>query len=179
MAAVAKARINKTKWFLTARKSFLARLQEDLEQLSRRQTRTGIKQAIRLNGTSDIAWEKSPVTRAGQAFEGIPQAYPELQFYDYTKIPARALAQATSAWPTSYRLTFSRAESNERLAKTVASAGGNVAVVFRDKLPAEYLGRPVIDGTAHDQRFLDPQGVIVGLLAKGKAKQDTSGFVVN
>ncbi len=58
------------------------------------------------------------------------------------------------------------------------SNGINVAVVFKDKLPAEFLGFPVIDGDISDTRFLDSQGVIVGLKAKGKAKQDTSGFVV-
>jgi hypothetical protein len=35
----------------------------------------------------------------------------------------------------------------------------------------------VFNGDESDLRFLDPQGVIVGLYAKGKAKKDTSGFV--
>jgi hypothetical protein len=45
-------------------------------------------------------------------------------------------------------------------------------------LPQTYLGKQVVDGDATDLRFLDPRGVIVGLKAKGKGKQDTSGFVV-
>jgi hypothetical protein len=53
----------------------------------------------------------------------------------------------------------------------------NVAVVF-DRLPETFLGRKVIDGTLTDLRFLDEQGVVVGLEAKGKAKTDQSGFVV-
>lgn len=42
-----------------------------------------------------------------------------------------------------------------------------------------YLGREVIDGDKHDLRFLDKQNVVVGLLAKGKAKQDATGFVID
>jgi hypothetical protein len=53
----------------------------------------------------------------------------------------------------------------------------NVAVVF-DTLPTTYLGRPVVNGDDTDLRFLDPQGVVVGLKAKGRAKKDTSGFTV-
>ena len=57
----------------------------------------------------------------------------------------------------------------------------NIAVVFRDKatIPAEFLGRKVIDGDKDDLRFLDAEGVVVGLYAKGKAKKDTSGFVID
>jgi hypothetical protein len=52
-----------------------------------------------------------------------------------------------------------------------------VAAVFSE-LPETYLGKPVINGDESDLRFLDAQGVIVGLVAKGKAKKDKSGFVV-
>jgi len=44
-------------------------------------------------------------------------------------------------------------------------------------MPETYNGLPVFNGDESDLRFLDPQGVIVGLYAKGKAKKDTSGFV--
>jgi hypothetical protein len=39
------------------------------------------------------------------------------------------------------------------------------------------LGREVINGDKHDLRHLDPKKVIVGLIAKGKAKKDFNGFV--
>jgi len=50
-------------------------------------------------------------------------------------------------------------------------------------LPIEFLGVPVIDSDAHDLRYLDPIGVIVGLRAKGRAARRTrrgtpSAFVV-
>ena len=54
----------------------------------------------------------------------------------------------------------------------------NLAVVFEHTLPVWYLNREVINGDASDVRFNDAGGVVVGLTAKGKAKTDTSGFVV-
>jgi hypothetical protein len=56
-------------------------------------------------------------------------------------------------------------------------AGGNVAAVFKT-IPKTWKGFPVVDGDETDLRFLDGKNVIVGLKAKGKAKKDTSGFVV-
>ncbi len=63
--------------------------------------------------------------------------------------------------------------------------GFNVTVVFAVKkgepLPKTWNGYRVIDGDIHDLRFLDPEGVVVGLRAKGRAKKTTpvtNGFVV-
>jgi hypothetical protein len=50
--------------------------------------------------------------------------------------------------------------------------------VFKKELPAKHLGWKVINGDETDLRFLDEKNVIVGLVAKGKAKKDTTGFVV-
>jgi hypothetical protein len=47
-----------------------------------------------------------------------------------------------------------------------------------DEVPKTWEGMEVISGDEHDLRFKDPRGKIVGLEAKGKAKQDDSGFVV-
>ena len=57
--------------------------------------------------------------------------------------------------------------------------GGNVAVVFRKNLPTTYKGYQVVSGDISDLRFLDPRNSIVGLKAKGKAKTDMSGFVLD
>jgi hypothetical protein len=56
--------------------------------------------------------------------------------------------------------------------------GGNVAMVFENKLPTTYKGKKVINGDENDLRFLDSKNVIVGLVAKGKGKKDDSGFVI-
>jgi len=42
-----------------------------------------------------------------------------------------------------------------------------------------FKGLKVIDGDTHDMRFLDKPNSVVGLKAKGIARQDTSGCVIN
>ena len=104
--------------------------------------------------------------------------FPDVVFYDYTKFPINKRVNL----PKNYTLTFSRSEANHDQVLENLRAGRNVAIVFSTKkseeLPSQYLGYEVIDGDIHDMRFLDPKGVIVGLKAKGDARKDTSGFVV-
>ena len=96
--------------------------------------------------------------------------FPDVQFYDYTKLANR------KDLPSNYRLTFSLAEDNEVQAWAALTLGINIAVVFKNRLPENFMGHRVINGNESDLRFLDPMGVIVGLKAKGKAKRDTTGF---
>jgi hypothetical protein len=62
-----------------------------------------------------------------------------------------------------------------------ADTGANVAVVFRDKdtIPTSFAGSEVLDGDKDDLRFLDAPRRIVALYAKGDAKKDSTGFVVD
>lgn len=173
---IQQARIRKTRALFADREAFMADLVRDLEALVRKAGREGKAPAARLNGTSDLPWEKYRAVRRGVEYRNLFQAFPEIQFYDYTKIAARALKAASGAYPANYRVTFSASECNQGAVELVARAGGNVAVVF-DTVPDTYLGVPVIDGDKSDLRFLDPERVIVGLKAKGPAKRDTSGFV--
>ncbi len=107
------------------------------------------------------------------------QQFPGVAFYDYTKRLPRMLSFLKGEMPANYSLTFSRSESNGAKAELVASMGGNVAVVFDSaNYPAAFYGRPTVNGDETDLRFLDPKGVIVALYAKGLAKRDSSGFVV-
>lgn len=159
---VQDARRRRTVWFHEDREGFLEALREDIHRAVRRSQRRGFTAVIRLNGTSDIVWEKY----------GIIQEFPEIQFYDYTKIPRRRISQLAN-----YHLTFSAADGNQQDVEQAVQQGMNVAVVF-DRLPARYMGRDVIDGDQSDLRFLDPSEVIVGLKAKGRARHDTTGFVV-
>lgn len=161
--ATQEARIRKTKYFFENRDAFMQQLVKDVEAAIRKAAREGFVPVFRLNGTSDIRWE----TVAVNGFANIMQMFPQVQFYDYTKLPNRRNI------PSNYHLTFSRSESNEHM----IPQDMNVAVVF-DELPDTWNGRKVIDGTETDLRFLDEPGVVVGLLAKGKAKKDTSGFTI-
>ena len=158
---IQKARIRKTKMFFEARDQFMQALEQDIHKGIRQAQKLGLTPVFRLNGTSDIAWEKY----------GIIEKFPQVQFYDYTKMLNRKISHLKN-----YHLTFSAADGNDKdVAKAVAQ-GMNVAVVF-DKLPDTYMGKEVFNADDTDLRFLDPKGVICGLKAKGRAKKDTSGFV--
>ena len=166
---VQSARIDRAKFFNSNPKEFLKQLEIEIDSAWRKAEKLNLKLAIRPNVLSDVAWEKL----------GIIQNFPSIQFYDYTKNPIRMLQFTGGLLPENYHLTFSRAENNQARVEAVIRNGGNVAAVFAGELPGTYLGKPVIDGDLSDARFLDPQGVIVGLKAKGKAKKDESGFVLN
>ncbi len=172
-ASVNKARTEKTLFFFRNRAEYGKQLVNEIAALVKKAKKKNLIPAVRLNGTSDLAWESIQ-------FDGksIMEHFPAVQFYDYTKSAKRAKRHAEGKMPANYHLTFSRSESNQAEVLDVIQSGGNVAVVFHDKLPATYLGKPVVDGDESDLRFNDAKGVIVGLKVKGKAKQDTSGFAV-
>jgi hypothetical protein len=169
---IKEARIRKTKEFKFESETFREKLRKETGALVKKARAKGMIPAIRLNGTTDFPWESIPV--GGKA--NLMECFPDVQFYDYTKSPIRILRQL----PKNYHLTFSRSEDNNAQVDYAISRGVNVAVVFRNKqFPETYKGRPVINGDLSDLRFLDPRGVIVGLSAKGTAKKDQSGFVVD
>lgn len=176
---VREARIKRNRYFTEQRDGFTARLIHELTLFVAKAKRKGQIPCIRLNGTSDMPWEKIRMFDGRTVFEH----FPTVQFYDYTKNPNRMLAFCRGEMPANYHLTFSRSELNEDDCQRVLAAGGNVAVPFLLKKtqskPDTYLSAPVIDGDHDDLRFLDQSGVVVGLTAKGrKAKRDTSGFIV-
>jgi hypothetical protein len=165
---VKKARIDKAKFFNDSQPAFLIQLQREIAAGIKRATKLGQKLAVRLNVVSDVAWERL----------GIFEKFPAIQFYDYTKSPFRALQFAAGKMPANYHLTFSRSENNADAVQNVLNTGGSVAVVFRGSLPATWQGKTVVNGDESDLRFLDNSNVIVGLVQKGLAKKDVTGFVV-
>jgi hypothetical protein len=170
---VQKARIEKTRRFVQEQEEFFSDLVKDISSLITKAQKEGKIPCVRLNGTSDIEWEK-------HRFQGLTifQRFPNVTFYDYTKNKRRMVSSLSDhSWPMNYSLTFSRSESNQKACEEVLALGGNVAAVFR-VVPPESFGVHVVDGDLSDLRFLDPAGVVVGLKAKGKAKRDLSGFVL-
>lgn len=157
----------RTKMLHEAPDEFMHILNRDLDLLAKTASSRGLRPACRLNGSSDLDWIN------------VIAAHPEIQFYDYTKCVDRMLALLAGELPPNYHLTLSRSETNWQHCKRVLETGGNVAVVFRNEMPAEWMGYCVIDGTDDDLRFLDPPGVIVGLIANGTARRDQTGFVVD
>jgi hypothetical protein len=119
---------------------------------------------FRLNGTSDISWEKYVVNGQG---DNIFQLFHMVQFYDYTKVLGRKVKHIPN-----YHLTFSKADGNDADVAEALLQGMSVVAVY-DAIPE---GVPSADET--DLRFLDPRGIMLGLKAKGRAKKDYSGFVI-
>jgi hypothetical protein len=167
---IQKARIRKTKYFYEDRAGFMLDLAYDIQKAIAFAKKQGLTPVIRLNGTSDLSWEKYevPVFCTKNIFE----LFPDVQFYDYTKILGRKVADIKN-----YHLTFSKADGNDSDVARAMAQGMNVAAVF-DEMPADYMGKEVINADETDLRFLDPKGVIAGLKAKGRAKKDYSGFVI-
>ena len=165
---IQQARLRRTKEFFADRQAFLNQLTVDIIKAKTSAEKKGLIPVFRLNGTSDIAWEKYEVANSKNIF----QMFPDVQFYDYTKVNNRKVSHIPN-----YHLTFSKADGNDMDVRIALQAGMNVAAVFRE-VPETYLGRTVVNGDETDLRFLDIKGVIVGLKAKGKAKKDTTGFVI-
>ena len=166
---VQQGRINKTRWFIQERNTFMDQLRKEINNHVNNAKKKGFIPCIRLNGTSDISWEAT----------GIFEQFPEVQFYDYTKIYKRALKFVNGQYPSNYHLTYSLNEDNYKEAFDILLKGGNISAVFRNELPENYKGYKVINADETDLRFTDDNNIIAGLKAKGQAKKDYSGFVLD
>jgi len=170
MGSVQMSRLRKTLFYLQYPEEFEALLIKDIRRVVRMALRKHFVPAIRLNGTSDIRWERE--------FPGIFELFSDVSFYDYTKLYNRNVHNIPN-----YDLTFSYSGVPAFLPyvdKAIAK-GMRMAVVFKhkDKIPNTFVGMTCVDGDDSDIRFNDPHGVVVALYAKGKARHDTSGFVVD
>ena len=162
---IQKARIRKTQYFFNDRAGFMLDLAYDIQKAIKFAERKGLTPVFRLNGTSDLSWEKYEVPVF--CTENIFELFPQVQFYDYTKVLGRKVKHIPN-----YHLTFSKADGNDADVAEALMQGMSVVAVY-DKIPE---GVPSADET--DLRFLDPKGVMLGLKAKGRAKKDYSGFVI-
>jgi hypothetical protein len=175
---VKNGRLEKTEFYLSNRMAFLDKLVDEITKLETKYKDSEFTLAIRLNGTSDISFEKQITSNGKTIFD----TFPNIQFYDYTKNYTRF----NKVLPSNYHLTFSRSEINHEIAMELLSKGVNVAMVF-EKLPETYNGYKVVNGDETDLRFLDDKGVIVGLkykknTSKGGAEKNKeafeSGFII-
>ena len=166
---VQQGRINKTRWFMQDRQSFLTQLKKEISNHIKNCDKKGYIPCVRLNGTSDISWENYDII----------QAFPNVQFYDYTKIYKRALRYVNGYLPSNYHITYSLNEDNKKEAFEILKLRGNISAVFRKYLPKTYQGYTVINADDTDLRFTDDNNIIAGLVAKGQAKKDYSGFVLD
>lgn len=172
------ARIAKTKSFFENKNNFMLNLVKDIEKGIRKAKQLNQELLIRLNGTSDIRWENEGfIDFDGKQYNNLMARFPNVQFYDYTKIANR------KDIPSNYDLTFSYsgAASFDKYNKLAIEKQFRIAAVFRYEasIPKTFKGIPVISGDNSDVRHVEPTGHIVALYAKGKAIKDTSGFVLN
>lgn len=165
--AIIRCRIKRTDLFHNDREAFLTKMDKEINALIRKAKRLDFTPTVRLNGTSDIRWENIKFENGDTLFT----RFPDIQFYDYTKIANRKNI------PTNYHLSWSYSEANERYTKGMPN-NMNPVVVFDGGLPDTFLGKKVVDGDENDLRFKDANGIVVGLKAKGSARKDTSGFVI-
>tara|TARA_R100001440_G_scaffold55391_1_gene75274 strand:+ start:47 stop:781 length:735 start_codon:yes stop_codon:yes gene_type:complete len=163
---VQAARKAKTEFWHEEPDKFLELLDHEITLHEAARAKKGQQSVIRLNVTSDIAWED----------HGIIQNHPDTFFYDYTK-----RAKRIDRTPENYKLMFSysgepRYQKQVEIAKKTDAP---IAVVFRHKLPDYFdkLDRQVKDGDQTDLANAFSGPVVVGLLAKGPAKTDRSNFV--
>lgn len=175
MPGIGEARAERTRLFTENRSIFLEWLCAEIDSLKRKADKNGMIPVVRLNGTSDIDWNNVVVD--GQTMF---ERYSDIQFYDYSKRP-NVLRNAAGV--PNYHVTASYSEVSDKYRDLITAAAGkygaNLAVVFDSKrMPEFWNGKRVINGDETDLRFLDETGVVVGLSAKGKAKKDTSGFVI-
>ena len=119
-ASIMKARIEKTEFLRTSRSSFIMQLCDELEEEQRKASADGQLLACRLNTFSDIPWEQ---VRYGK----IPTVFPEVTFYDYSKLYSRA-----GQTPDNYHLCFSWTEEPKDQADCLRLllSGFNVSMVF-------------------------------------------------
>lgn len=167
-SSVNEARQRKTDYYLSDLDGFLSDLRRELGNLSKYAKKHGKQAIVRLNVLSDVEWEK----------HGIPQEFPEIKFYDYTK-RARRLVKPM---PENYGLmfSFSKAKKYRKQVEIALTTDTPITVVFRGGLPETYMGREVIDGDKSDLDNLKAKGKIVGLRVKGnEAKQSKSPFIVD
>jgi len=185
---VNRARIVRTCIYAASRKHFSVLLFDEIAKAKAKAAKHGRQFAVRLNGTSDISPRAFKVDGVN-----VLDAFPNVSFYDYTKVWGRA----RQSWPNNYALTYSWTDGRAwDDAVELLSAGHSVAVPFADlnsagrvkvaraaTLPTTFgqldaAGRqvwtfPVFDGDKTDARFLDrvegapaTGGYIVGLRAK-------------
>ena len=187
--SVRESRKLKAKLFMTDRVNYLNAIVCDIARIVTKARKDGLEPCIRLNGSSDIPFERLRFELSDKAqraliklygkplsgFVTILEAFPDIQFIDYTKNPNRLGKD-----PRNLDLTFSHGVSNSSDCVKALLAGHNVAMIFDNGLPESFAGFPVINGDLHDLRHLDPKGGhIVGLSPKGKrAKNDATGFIV-
>jgi hypothetical protein len=184
MQKIKDARLARTRRFFEARGAFMHQLSTEISVLEAVAERHKMRLAVRLNGTSDILWERTPAPSAIQrAKNNLMDQFPRVQFYDYTKhTPAKR-----RLLPANYALTFSAQHETHTTALEALASGWNIAAVVMPETHAALMALGdkarvrFHDASAHDVRFLDPAYSVGLLLPKGSLRKQTpqtSGMIL-
>lgn len=144
------ARILKTRLFFANREVFMRLAVHEINNAMKRAKTIGHFFSVRLNCTSDI----SPTAFVLDG-KNILQIFPNVSFYDYTKVPKRL--ELLSKYPN-YDLTWSidGSEENREIGLEFLERGGRVAVVYgTEKMPKSWYGYATEDGDRSDYRPQD------------------------
>lgn len=162
--SVTESRIKKTKLFFEEREFFVHWLIDEIKTAKSKADKLGYSFSVRLNNTSDISPELFYITDliSGKK-KNILEIFNNIIFYDYTKVPNRVNLLKEYK---NYDLTFSFDGKNFLECDNMLNNNIRVAVVFKNNLPKQFLGRKVIDGDLYDMRYKDKKNVIVGLKYK-------------
>ena len=150
-------RITKTRLFFEDRQFFMNMMIAEIRSGITRARKLGYEFSVRLNNTSDI----SPLDFQLNGVN-ILEMFPDIMFYDYTKVAARV--ELTKVYKN-YDITFSYTGQNLTACQEMLLNKIKVAVVFK-KVPATFMGYPVLDGDAYDMRYKDSVASIIGLKYK-------------
>jgi hypothetical protein len=170
-----KSRIKKTKLFFEHREFFMKWLVDDITNSQKKAKDMGFHFSVRLNNTSDLSPESFYLDVDGVK-KNVLQLFPDVQFYDYSKVYKRA--ELVKKYKN-YDVTFSYSGSNLQDCISMFNNNVRVAVVFKE-VPDKFWGRKVINGDLYDMRYRDDKDVIVGLKFKKVRNKlvDTNKFVI-
>jgi hypothetical protein len=163
-------------WYLeNDREEFIRTFAREQENARKRAEKAGLTLAVRPETMSDryLIRDLTPILDD------------RIQYLDYTADPNKYREWLAGRLPDNYHLTFSRKENNEPVCLDFLAKRGTCTLVVRDEavrdrvLKEGYRGYPAVDGDLSDRRWEDVGGRWIVLLAKGKAKNDETGFVID
>jgi hypothetical protein len=204
---IQQARIRKTHWFYENRGSFLERLTKEIHSTIKLATRHQLIPAFRLNGTSDIKWENYGIMETFDDtifydYTKLPNRRHLPANYHLTfsrsesneHLIPQAFANGMNV-AVVFRKDGPKVKKVYTLDEQIANKVKREEALTRRRgrpkkpyvprkidlswVPNTFYDRPVFHGDNSDLRFNDPKNSVIALLAKGDAKYDTSGFVVD
>ena len=170
---VRDSRQAKTDWLMADREGFITQLCKELVNFEKLCAKTGVVPYVRLNVISDVQWEL-------KAYGAIPDRFPNINFFDYTK-----MAKRLTKLPRNYELMFSysKAIAYEKQVAVALNTDAPMSVVGIGPMPDRYLGKDVVSGDISDIENLKHRNKVLWLtykVAKGQdVKPEEEIFIVD